>query len=254
MLAAILWWMLGSADSASASPDRWSGDIAFGLLATTGNTHTLSANGKLRADYANDPWRNFLTVTGLSVSESEVQTTERYTLTDQVSRSLTERDYVYGVGDFELDQFGALSRRFSGTLGYGRRFSTDPEFQFDGELGAGGRWFEVQDSGETSRELVLRARALYLWKYSETGSFGQSLIVESGASNTIAEWLTELRLTVVGDISLVASFTLRHNTDVPPGTTETDTFTAINIAYRFGDSEVRAPILGPSRNWRNISH
>ena len=228
----------------------WTGEVALGVLSTGGNSRTFSANGKFSLDFLQQEWWNRFEATALSVSESGVETTERYTITEQLGRNLTDRDYLYGVLDYERDLFGGVRRRLSATLGYGRRVVLRPDFQLDGEIGAGNRKAEAQVTRDRSNEAVLRGRARYLWDFSETGSFEQSLIIESGASNRRTELLSELELLVVGNVSLVLSVTIRNNTDVAPGTEHTDTFTALNVAYRFSGGEPMQVPTVPAGDWR----
>ena len=44
----------------------------------------------------------------------------------------------------------------------------------------------------------------YAWTISETASFGQALLVESGSSNTFSESVTSLSARLVGGLALVA--------------------------------------------------
>ena len=73
----------------------------------------------------------------------------------------------------------------------------------------------------------------YQWLFSETANFSQSLVVESGGKNTYLESKSALSAQLVGNLALVASYTVKHNTDVPPLTEETDTYTALSLEYVF---------------------
>jgi putative salt-induced outer membrane protein len=42
-----------------------------------------------------------------------------------------------------------------------------------------------------------------------------------------------LRADIIGNLALVLSYRLRHNSDVPAGTEKTDRFTAISLEYGF---------------------
>ena len=37
---------------------------------------------------------------------------------------------------------------------------------------------------------------------------------------------------LLGDLALVASYTIKNNSDVPPLTEKTDTYTALSLEYR----------------------
>lgn len=73
----------------------------------------------------------------------------------------------------------------------------------------------------------------YEWKLSDTATFTQDLLVESGAENTYLESKTALSASLVGNLALVVSYTIKSNSDVPLGTEKTDTFTALALEYAF---------------------
>jgi putative salt-induced outer membrane protein len=79
----------------------------------------------------------------------------------------------------------------------------------------------------------LRAALDYELKFTETTGFKQSLVIESGSSNTSTEAISALRAQLVGKIGLVISFRIKTNTQVPPGVVATDRFTSIALAYAF---------------------
>jgi putative salt-induced outer membrane protein len=68
---------------------------------------------------------------------------------------------------------------------------------------------------------------------SENSDFTQDLLVEAGDENTYLESKTAISATLVGNLALVASYTIRSNSDVPLGTEKTDTFTALSLEYAF---------------------
>ena len=73
----------------------------------------------------------------------------------------------------------------------------------------------------------------YKWLFSETAEFRQDLTVEAGDLNTYIESVTALSAQLIGNIALVASYTIKSNSDVPPNTEKTDTYTAFSFEYAF---------------------
>ena len=104
--------------------------------------------------------------------------------------------------------------------------------QLHAEIGAGARQSDLADGTEES-EMVLRGGLDYTWKLSETAAFAQILTVESGSENTYTESVTKLSAALVGNLALVASYTIKNNSDVPPLTEKTDRFTAVSLEYTF---------------------
>ena len=47
------------------------------------------------------------------------------------------------------------------------------------------------------------------------------------------ESLSELKVTVIGNLSLALGYLVKHNTDVPPGIDKTDSQTSVSLEYKF---------------------
>ena len=213
---------------------EWKGEAGAGLLATSGNSDTQSINGKFLLDYLETRWKNSFTASAINNGDDEGTTAERYTLGNKLDYHFTDLDYVFGAVDYEKDLFGGIRERTAETVGYGRHILTGPTHKLDAEIGAGARQTEEQDTGDKESEAIGRLGGKYGWAISETSAFAQSLKVEYGASNTFTEAVSELKLSVVGNIFAAISFTARNNSDVPDDTKKTDTFTAVSLSYVFG--------------------
>lgn len=220
--------------SPSVSHAAWSGEAGAGLLTTSGNSESESFNGKLLLDRKSEAWKNSFNATAINQGDEDGRTAERYAIGDKLDWSFSERDYLYGAVDWEKDLFGGYRERFSETVGYGRHLLLGPVHTLDAEIGAGARQTEEQETGDKEREAIGRAGGKYLWKISDTSAFAQSLKVEYGNSNTFSEAVSELKMSVVGNLFASISFTARNNSNVPPETKKTDTFTAVNLSYAFG--------------------
>ncbi|MBM4196084.1 MAG: DUF481 domain-containing protein [Gammaproteobacteria bacterium] len=68
---------------------------------------------------------------------------------------------------------------------------------------------------------------------SETALFSQKLASTIGSDITYFESLTELQATVVGNLSLVLAYLVKHNTDVPADIDDTNTQISISLKYTF---------------------
>ena len=100
------------------------------------------------------------------------------------------------------------------------------------EIGAGARQSESAD-GIDDDEIILRAGLKYQWTFSETANFTQDLVIESGDINTFVESISAVRARLIGSLALVASYTIRNNSDVPAGIEKTDTYTALTLEFAF---------------------
>ncbi len=217
---------------AAAGP--WKGEAGAGLLATGGNSQTESLNAKLLLDYLHPQWKNRFTATAVNSGDDQRRTAERYSAANQFDYDFGQRNYGFATLEWEKDLFGGYRERTSEVIGYGRHVLTGPVHTLDLEIGAGARQTEEQGTGVEDDDVIGRLRGTYIRRLSDTSALAQSLKVDTGASNTSAEAITELKLSVIGRLFATLSFTVRHNTDVPAATEKTDTVTAVNLSLAFG--------------------
>ncbi len=220
--------------AAAPAQAQWANEVSLGYLAASGNTETESLNGKAALVYKTDAWTNTFIGQGAYSTERDDTTAERYTVSDKFDWNLSELDYLFAVVEWDKDLFGGIRERTSETVGYGRHVLTGPEHLLDLEIGAGARQSELNGTRENEDDVIGRASAKYQWTLSETSQFVQALKVESGDSNTYVESVSELKLTIVGNLFAALSYTIKHNSEVPDGSEKSDTYTAVSLAYTFG--------------------
>ena len=212
--------------------DPFFGTISFGYLATTGNTETSSLDTRASATYRTGRWEHEASGQAFTSSESNATNAEYYTARWRSRWDITERDFLFGRLNWRKDRFGAFDTQFSQTLGYGRRVLTGPKHKLNAEIGAGARQ-STDQVGLDEDETILFAGLDYVWKFSETANFSQDFTVEAGDDNTFFESKSSVSAQLIGALSLVASYTIRANSDVPPGTEKRDTQTGISLEYKF---------------------
>lgn len=213
-----------------ASP--WSGKATLGYLSTSGNTENSTLNTGVEVGFATGDWQHFANAFAISASENKVSTAEAYELGWKTERNLTEKDFLFGRLNWLKDNFGAYDTQFSQTVGYGRRLIHTDVHQLNVEAGVGARQSELQ-SGISENETIFRGGAYYKWLFSETAQFRQDLTAEAGSQNTNLVSVTALSAKLMGDLALVASYTIKYNTDVPALTEKSDTYTALSLEYAF---------------------
>ena len=210
----------------------WSGKATLGYLATSGNTENSTLNTGAEVGFATGKWQHLANAFALSASENKITTAEAYELGWKSERNLTDKDFLFGLLDWRKDNFGAFDTQFSQTVGYGRRLINTDRHRLNVELGVGARQSELQN-GISENETIFRGGAYYKWKFSETAEFRRDLTAESGSENTYLESITAVSAKLLGNFALVASYTVKHNTDVPALTEKSDTYTALSLEYVF---------------------
>jgi len=217
----------------AASP--WAGKATLGYLATSGNTDNSTLNSGFEISYTSGDWKHLFGARAINATQDEVTTAEAYEANWKSERSLSEHNYLFGQLDWRKDRFSGYDKQFSQTVGYGRRLIDKEKHKLNVEIGAGARQSDLADGTEES-ETIIRGGLGYLWQISETAAFTQDFTVESGDTNTYTESKTALSAQLVGNLALVASYTIKHNSDVPvavPVIEKTDTYTALSLEYAF---------------------
>ena len=212
--------------------DPISGSASLGYLATSGNTESTSANAAFSLIYDVDTWHHEFDLSAVGASTDKQTTAEAYSASYKTKRDFSEQSYVFGVLDWNKDRFSGYERQVSESFGYGRRLLNQERHVLNAEVGAGARQAERR-GGQSQDETILRASTDYRWIINETTEFAQDLIVESGSDNTYVESVSALKARLFGDIALVISYTIKNNSDVPSGSDDTDTFSAISLEYAF---------------------
>lgn len=210
----------------------WSGKAALGYLATSGNTENTSLNAAFNIAYMTGKWEHGFKALAINASEDELTTSEAYEAAWRSEYSISEFDYLFGRLHWRKDRFSSYESQFSQTLGYGRRLINSKAHKLDVDIGLGMRQSELID-GSTEDEFIVRGGLQYEWAISKNAKFSQLLGVESGEANTYIESISALSATLIGDLALVASYTIKHNTEVLPLTEKTDTYTALSLEYAF---------------------
>jgi putative salt-induced outer membrane protein len=230
LLAAPTWAHEVEEDTGPEGP--WSGKARLGFLGTSGNTDTTNMSGAFEIQYEAEKWTHKFEAAAINASEDNDTTAEAYTAGWKSERQLTDVNFLFGRLDWRKDRFSGYDTQFSQTVGYGHRLIETEKHTLNAELGFGARQSELVDGTEES-ETILTGGLYYKWQISETAEFTQDLLVEAGEENTYSMSKTALKATLVGDLALVASYTIKNNSDVPLGTEKTDTFTALSLEYAF---------------------
>jgi len=210
----------------------WSGNATLGYLATSGNTENSTLNTGFELGYKIGKWQHIATLKAINSSEEDTTTAEAYEVGLKSERNLTDKDFLFGKLDWRKDRFSGFDTQFSQVVGYGRRLINTDKHSLNAEIGAGARQSERQDGTEED-ETVFSGGLYYNWAFSETAAFSQDLTTEVGADNTYSESITKVSAQLIGNLALVASYTIKHNSDVVAGTEKKDTYTALSLEYGF---------------------
>ncbi|MEL6869250.1 MAG: DUF481 domain-containing protein [Pseudomonadota bacterium] len=224
--------LLVTAASGSAFAEGFTGKVSFGYLGTSGNSEAVSVNAATGLQWEYDRWTHNLDLAGLGSQDAVDTIAEAYTAAWKSQWAIDDMSYVFGTIRGEKDKFGGFDQQITQAAGYGRKLIDNELALWTAEAGVGARQSDLRD-GTSESETIFRGATDYTRFLSETSEFHAGLAVESGSENTMLQSIVAIKARVLGDMALVASYRVRHNTDVPAGSEETDTFTAISLEYAF---------------------
>jgi putative salt-induced outer membrane protein len=221
----------GAAAPAPTPPVQ--GEAALGYLSQKGNADTESANATFGLLWTLAHWSHKFDLAANSAEANGLKTAEAYLAKYKGKRPFDDsKSYLFTALDWSHDRFSAYEEQLSYSAGYGRVLINKGKSTLNGEIGAGYKE-STRIDGIDENEAILRLALDYELKFTDKTGFKQSLVVESGSSNTSTEAISALKANLVGNVGLVISFRIKNNSNVPPGTVATDRYTSIALAYSF---------------------
>jgi len=215
-----------------AAPLGWKGEAELGMVITDGNTETQNISAKMDLNDEQENWRHNIHAEALNASADDIRSAEKYTLSGKTSYKFNEFDSAFLVGTYDDDRFSGFDYQVSLAAGYGRRLINSDDQTLDVEIGPGYRINEL-DNGDSVDEGLVRVGAKYFLALSKTSNFQQSLFSEIGEEITITKSITSVKAQINGSLAMKASLTIKNTSEVPEGTEETDTETAVTLVYAF---------------------
>jgi putative salt-induced outer membrane protein YdiY len=218
----------------------WEGEGELGVLVTSGNTEETNINGRLALIHEVTEWRNSGEFRSAYSETDDVTTAEKYRATLQSDFKFEGNQYLFVRGDYEDDRFSGYDFQSSLTTGYGNRLWNRGERSFlDLSAGVGYRFNKLEvpdaDGNRDQEEAIVRLAGQFDYALSENALFRQKLSTEIGLdeNNTITESETSVQATVVGNVSMKAAYRVKHVSDEPEGSDDTDTEISLSLLYGF---------------------
>lgn len=209
------------------------GRASLGYTQSRGNTDNLGISGDVEAEYkTGGPWVYDAKALFAKREEDKIDTEERYEAKGSANYFWTEDNYFYGRLQWRKDLFGGVEEEWLPSVGLGRILIDGGTHTLKGEIGAGYKFSTLADGTEDDG-VAATGGLKYTWKISENAEFNQNLFTEWTQDNTYLESETALRTSIVGSLGVKLSYVVKHNTDVSPGTANTDFYTTVGLDYAF---------------------
>jgi putative salt-induced outer membrane protein len=221
----------------------WTGKGEAGLVISSGNTETEAGNVKLALTREADNWKNTFGLAALYASDEGGATAQRWEASTQADYNFSPKTFWFGAARYEDDRFNGFEYQATVSSGLGRKFVDTDRTRFVGTAGVGYKFFETRDAfdengaliqeGASDSEVVFRGTLDVEHRLTDTTKLIDRFIVEAGADNTFYrnDLSVEVKMTEV--LALALGYSVRHNSDPPPGFERTDTLTTVNLVYEF---------------------
>ena len=121
-----------------------------------------------------------------------------------------------------------------GAIGYGRQLFKTGKHKMIGEVGAGILWSK-DAAGESDQGGTGYGAIFYDWELTEHSSFRQ--IISARYSEFDQNWklnsVSEIKSSIIGNLSGVFTYEIKRNSEVPSGTANSDFYTNLGLEYTF---------------------
>jgi len=224
--------LLGSLCAPAALAQEWSGEGDLGYTRSSGNSNNEALRAKLALKRTEDRWTHGAEIEAVNSSSNEQRTAEYYVGRWESNFAIDDRWYALGHLRYEDNRFSGYDYQASATGGLGYHLIKTDRTQLDLEGGLGYRQSK-ETSADTLNELIAMGEISYRFSLTETTNLGWNVLTLTGADNTYVESDLGVRFRINSALSMRLSHIIKHNTDVPEATKNTDRLTGVSLVYSF---------------------
>lgn len=212
--------------------DNWKGEIDLGGSYTRGNGDALALYGAVKLTRDGLNWRQAFSARADYAKSGGTLSTDKDTAAWQPQYKLSDRTYLYGLGQFDRDEILGFGTRFTEGVGVGYIVLPGKTLHLDLETGPALR--ETHYVGDGSRTRAAgRASVNFLWKPSPNIQITQvaAAFVEADDANITSTTALDTRL--FGPVKARLSYNLTYEKETPIVARSFDTITTASLVYSF---------------------
>ena len=221
--------------AAASFLDDWKGEVDLGGSYTTGATDALALYGGLKLTKEGLRWRQSFSGRVDYAKSAGILSTDKDTAAYQPQYKLTDRLYIYGLGQFDRDEILGFSYRFTESSGLGYTVLPGTNLHLDLEAGPAVRETRYIGDLEGDRETRLAGRGSvnFLWKPNPNVSLTEVAAIYVERSNSNITSTTALDTKLFGPLKVRFSYNITYEQDTPTVAKSLDTITTAAIVYSF---------------------
>ena len=223
--------MTGSA--AAQDMNGWTGEGTITAGYTTGNSETTDIGAGLKGARQFDAWRIKGTAAYDYGENSGIKSRDRWAISAQLDRDLSDRFFVYGRGSYEEDAFSGFdSHTFLG-VGAGYKLLVGEMTTWTIEGGPGYRRDVLTSTGLSEEKLGARAGSAFAHKFNDSVALTNDTEWAYSDVSTHLSNITALTAKLTDILAARVSFEVRNESDPPAGRKATDTATKFSLVFGF---------------------
>jgi putative salt-induced outer membrane protein len=228
------------------APTGWTGTGELGLALARGNARSESVNARLAFGKEDVRWKHDFHASALR-SKGEVTgdfdgdgaeeeryelSANRYEFGASSAYKFDPRNYIVGAARYENDDFSPYDYQAIASVGYGHKFVDSERTSLSTEIGPGFRRARDAETGLVESGVVGRGLVEFKHQLTANTEIYDTFLVEAGSDNTFMQNDIGIAVAMNEKFALKAGLQARRNSDVEPGTKNTDTLTTINLVYK----------------------
>jgi putative salt-induced outer membrane protein len=233
-----------STSAVQAQAAEWSSRSEVGFVAARGNTATETANAKLEVIRETQDWKNTAAASALYGRSREIESAQRWDARYQLDHFIRANTFWFLSGRYEDDRYSGFAYQGTVSAGFGRKFFDTELTKLQGQIGVGYRSLRLEElirdendevfdriPGERQSDGVVNVSVTFEHSFNENTKILNSLLVESGESNTATRNDLALQIKMTEVLAVALGLSVRNNSEPLPGLKNTDTLTTVNLVY-----------------------
>ncbi|WP_119327841.1 DUF481 domain-containing protein [Cysteiniphilum halobium] len=223
-----------------AVANPWKG-TSFGLGGSivTGNSAATNYNGNANISYNPIiPWKNTLVMSYLynrdDMPDGKGVKTNKFQATGTTSWNFDKNNGIYGRINYLNDQLDTYTYILSESIGYQRQLYSNDTMSLTSSIGPSLTQQKVKDTGEFSNALGAQGGLDYVWNFTDSSSFKQSILVNWTADDaTTYQTNSTLSTEIYKNLILQLGFQINGSSWASSNKKRVNTVTSTTIAYSF---------------------
>lgn len=226
--------------------ENWTGEGELGGFRNTGNSSNVGLSGGIKLAKDAVKWRLKFRARADFQRSNGVTSREQYAAALEPEYKINDRLFIYGLAQYDRDQFQGFSSRYTISGGIGYTVVKEKDINLAVKAGPAWRLTEFTDGGSDSSLAGLIGLDLG-WQIAKNlkltqgagatiASDAQSLtsanVIFSSGTNTLTA-TTGLDAKINGKLTARFSYAIEHETNPPDGSEKTDTLSRATLVYDF---------------------